>query len=410
MKFGFYFDFNHLTNFDLGDFFQGKKGVSGTDSSFFRVVQGLADLGQDITLFAKGEVKEGRARTVAVGSFHEATQKAIADGYATIISVYKEGEDLKRGIALANSSSLKIAIWAQNPITKGYMELFTKSKAISHIVFVEQFDPNHIRHHALFNKSIVIPNGIEEKVYTQSPVRPASQKKICFLGSLTYTKGFHLLAQAWPKVREKVADAQLIVLGSGKLYNNSATLGPLGLADKEYEEKHIMPFLGSSIEELDKNGVVLHGLINRNQLIDLLPTLKAVCINPNIYGSLESCSVSSLESQMLGVPVIGGAAGGNLCTILHGETGFLSLPEELHTYIIKLLEDDELNLKMRHKARQHCLAHYELNDVLHLWKTFLTGNANEIQSLSPRITKTILDKRIVIKQAIRLLTLNGKLL
>lgn len=409
MTIGFYFDFCHLTNFDLDDFFAGKKGVSGTDSSFFRVVQGLSELGLDIVLLAKGEVKGGSTRIVGVKSFHEATQKAISDGYSKLISVYKEGEDLKSGIALAESSSLNIAIWAQNPITKGYLELFSKSRAVSHIVFVEQFDPNHIRHHALFNKSIVIPNGVEKEVYA-TPIREAADNTICFLGSLTYTKGFHLLAEAWPKVREKIRDAKLIVLGSGKLYDNKAILGPLGLADRQYEEQHIMPFLGHSKEQLEQNGVVLHGLVNRNQLIELLPSCKAVCINPNVYGSLESCSVSSLEAQMLGVPVVGGASGGNLCTIVHGETGFLARPEELHLYLIKLLSNGGLNREMRAKARQHCLEKYELKHVLALWQKFLQGNPTEIDSLRPIITKQILDKRIVVKQAIRLLTLNGKLL
>ena len=64
-----------------------------------------------------------------------------------------------------------------------------------------------------------------------------------YLGSLVPQKGFHLLAKIWLKVVERVPNARLVVIGSGKLYDSNAQLGDWNIADKNYEDKYIKPFL-----------------------------------------------------------------------------------------------------------------------------------------------------------------------
>ncbi|MCB6981976.1 glycosyltransferase, partial [Bacteroides uniformis] len=60
---------------------------------------------------------------------------------------------------------------------------------------------------------------------------------VAYVGSLVPAKGFDLLASAWPAVLAKVPDAQLFVVGSGKLYNRNSVLGKWNIADEKFENK-----------------------------------------------------------------------------------------------------------------------------------------------------------------------------
>lgn len=402
MKIGYYLDFSHLNDFNHHNFKEGILGISGTDSSFIRVVDSLTQRQFDITLFASGKISSETLKVHQVLNLTDATKTAIEENFTHLIFVYKEGNDLQNAINLANSSTLKMSVWAQNPAGKFYLDYFANAPSLKNIIYVEQHDANQIRHHIAFKKALVVPNGIEKDIYANKEINNPKGNKICFLGSLTYSKGFHLLAKAWPKVRKAIPDAKLIILGSGKLYDNNAVLGPLGLAESGYEMEYIMPYLGNTPQALYENGVEVMGLVNRNQLLEILPESNLVCINPNIYGSLESCSVSSLESQMLGIPVVAGKAGGNLCTILDGKTGFLTVPEKLHFYIIKLLTEKALAGKFGKNARQHALAKYELQKVIDIWESILIRN--DLSKSKVRFNGFWNNPKIILKEIIRLMT------
>ena len=396
-------DFSHLMGFDVAMFLGGNKGVSGTDSTFIRVVNGLASNGSNLTLFAKGSLEPGNIATRYTTGVEEATDIAIKEHFDCLVFVYKEYQEVINAIQLANRSSLKMIVWAHNPIGHVYLDLFAHSPSILHIVYVEQFDANHIRHHKAFQKALVIPNGIEEEVYARLPSSNSKSSQVCFLGSISYSKGFHHLAKAWPTIRKQVPDATLLILGSGKLYDNRAKLGPLQLGEESYEKEYIMPFLGKNETELFENGVRRMGLVTRNDLLMILTHCKVVCINPNTEGSLESCSVSSLEAQMIGVPIVAGKAGGNLCTILQGKTGFLVTQGELPHAVVKLLKNEELRIRMGNNAKKWATTHYELESILQKWELYFYQPENKWASLKPRLSKNILSFKIIVKTVVGML-------
>lgn len=68
------------------------------------------------------------------------------------------------------------------------------------------------------------------------------EHNVCYIGSLHPAKGFQFLAQAWPKVLKEVPDANLFIIGSGKLYGRNAQLGKWGIAKEEFEEE-FMPYI-----------------------------------------------------------------------------------------------------------------------------------------------------------------------
>ena len=53
---------------------------------------------------------------------------------------------------------------------------------------------------------------------------------VVYMGCLVRSKGFHVLARYWGDIVRAVPTARLHVVGTRRLYNEGAALGPLGLA------------------------------------------------------------------------------------------------------------------------------------------------------------------------------------
>jgi glycosyltransferase involved in cell wall biosynthesis len=406
IKVGFYFNAEHLSNFSIDNFTAGELGLSGTDSSFFRIVEGLAKREDiELYLFATNIQNYNRSYFNCV----ENIEQAINNCYSLKIDVLvfndlKDKQKIQKAIRSASSLNITLVVWAQNPII--HLDLYTNSPIVKKIIYVERYDLCHIRHTKSFYKSTYIPNGIEKEIYYRNSNDVPNEKTLVFLGSITPTKGFHLLAKSWPTILKKVPEASLHIIGSGKLYNNHTSLGPLGLSTSEYENE-LIPYIGGTQAELKKNRVFCQGLSTRNDVIEILKKARVACINPNSWGSLESCSVSSLEIQLSGVPVIAGRAGGNLLTIKHRKTGILvKRPEkELAKEVIRLLDDEELNKRMRQKAPEHILEHYSLDRIILQWEAELKAIVNNQSATFHSIPKQIMSVKLYTKECIRIINL-----
>ena len=73
---------------------------------------------------------------------------------------------------------------------------------------------------------------------------------VVYIGSIVPLKGVHLLTRVWKKVLSSVPDAQLFIIGSGKLYDSKAKLGPFGIAEIFYEKKLLKHIL-SQTQQID---------------------------------------------------------------------------------------------------------------------------------------------------------------
>ena len=88
-------------------------------------------------------------------------------------------------------------------------------------------------------------------------------KTVTYIGSLVPTKGFHLLANAWKAVLAEVPDAQLHVVGSGKLYDRNSKLGAYGIAEESYENSFIKGITDRAGELLPS--VHFHGVMGEEK-------------------------------------------------------------------------------------------------------------------------------------------------
>jgi glycosyltransferase involved in cell wall biosynthesis len=143
-------------------------------------------------------------------------------------------------------------------------------------------------------------------------------------------KGFHRLAKVWPEVINKFPDAQLEVIGSGKLYDRNQKLGKWGMATENYEQKFRAPLADDDGSPLDS--ITFHGLVSQATKIDILQDTTVGVINPR---GTETFSVSAVEFQAAGTPVVSRAQGGVLDTVKHQETGLLHTSDQVMAENIK---------------------------------------------------------------------------
>ena len=151
-------------------------------------------------------------------------------------------------------------------------------------------------------------------------------------------KGFHHIARVWPAVKERVPNAELVVIGSGKLYDRNRSLGKWGVAEEGYE-RQIRAYLSDGHGNPDPS-VDFKGTLGIEK-IKILQEADVGIVNPS--GATENCPGSAIEFQAAGTPVVSGAYRGLLDTVLHERTGLLGRSDrDLIDNIVYLLRNKGL--------------------------------------------------------------------
>ncbi len=174
------------------------------------------------------------------------------------------------------------------------------------------------------------------------------------LGRLIRRKGFDKLILAFPKIKEAIPDAVLIIAGKGP------------------EEEFLRKSAGGN------SGIIFVGEISEKQkwafynLCDLfaLPTRE-------INGDTEGFGIVYLEAAYFGKPSVAGNSGGVSEAVLDGKTGILvdgGNVDEIAGAIVKLLKDDELRKKMGRKAKERVAQEFGAAKQISKIKEFLIYN------------------------------------
>lgn len=190
-------------------------------------------------------------------------------------------------------------------------------------------------------RRLCLPNGVDTRRFrpidaASRPARRAALRLpphplVVFSGRLAPEKGLAALLRLWPRVREKVADASLLILGSGP-------------------ER-------AALENLAGPGVVFG-----DQVDDVVEYLSCadVFVLPS-HG--EGLSNALLEAMAVGLPVVATNVGGAGDVIRHGESGWLVPPradDELLAGLLVLLRRSDLSRAMGERARTHVVRHHDL--------------------------------------------------
>ena len=343
MKLGFYFNSEHLKPWTWKDFMEDNLPLSGTDSQFLRILYSLAKRNHDCFLFSTRKVnsEDYSIFEIYVENLSDAVLKSKEIGIDILIFSTSCGfSQIYEALPFWETLRQPCLVWCQNFLNGNpILDVLAKSSFVRRFTCVSSCQVDALRDHSIFFKTNYIHNSIDLDRFEQFTHVEREPLNICYLGSLTIYKGFQHLARIWPYIHKKFPKSKLFVLGSSKLYDKDSNLGPLGVTDRDFENSAIIPYLGKNLSEVESKGVFFLGLVTPDKIRQVVSSCSVGIINPSLK-TPECCSVSSLEIQACGVPVIGGNCGGNRETIKHQQTGILVRNErDLLLAISKLLDD-----------------------------------------------------------------------
>jgi glycosyltransferase involved in cell wall biosynthesis len=183
----------------------------------------------------------------------------------------------------------------------------------------------------------VIPNPFDESVITDAHLPDDLVLPECFflyVGKLSPHKGADLLPAI---VRALPADAPpLLVVGEGELAGDLRAADPTG------------------------RRIRLLGQVANTSVLALMARASAF-VFPSRWA--EPLSRTPIEAQMMGCPVVATATGGTAETVVDGETGYLTAPDDAQAmamHLTALATDAALHERMSAVARQHTRETYAL--------------------------------------------------
>lgn len=321
IKVSFYLENKGYTNVDLRIPEKGNPGIGGTQFTTLATAYYLNQLYSDhIEVLILANSRELFPSTLSIWqaeSLVDAARKSEQAGCDIFVfqspladhEIYNQLRQLKlKAIARSNNT----------PYSSGFNQIAECPQVKAHVcVGQEQLDL--LRDHKVFTKSICIFNPFNLEEFVPKNNRIKKGNTVVFLGNIIYAKGFHYLARVWKKILKARPDAKLIVIGSGKLYDRNQVLGTWEIAEEAYEAQWIRPFLSDEKGNL-LNSVHFVGLLGEEK-IEILQHADVGVVNPS--GLTETFCSAAVEFQSCGTPVVSGAKGGLLDTVIHGETGLL---------------------------------------------------------------------------------------
>lgn len=252
-----------------------------------------------------------------------------------------------------------------------HIRKMARSKYFKALVCVGREQYDFMMDSPLKPKLAYIDNGIHvDSCWLDVQNEVKDPRLVVFMGALVPVKGFHQLAEAWPKVLNKFPDAKLSVIGSVKMYGDKLTVGPLGVANDDYERNHIMPYLCDATGTVHPS-VTFHGQMGREKF-SVIRRASVGIVNPT--GQTETCCVSAVEMSACKVPVVTGAYYALLDTVLHNQTGLLGRgPDDLAKNICALLGNPVRARELGEAGYKRAHDQYDFISVAPRWVELFTA-------------------------------------
>ncbi len=322
IKVGVYIPNKQHSNIDLSKPEEGNPGIGGSEFTIITIPYYLNKYYPEnkvsFIIYATDpkNLPESFDKKKKVLNEIDALEKSNDDNCDILLARISVNDIGKKFIAIADKLKPKVILRGNNtPYT--LLNKIAKSKQIKVFQCVSREQYDSLRDHKIFYKSTYIFNGFNTKHFIPKTIDKSSYN-VCYIGNIIPSKGFHLLAKAWPKIKKKFPRAKLDVIGSGILYGNNIVLGKWGIAEENYEDRFMRYLLDESgkIQE----DVRFHGLLGKEK-IKILQNARVGVPNPS--GKTENCPASAIDFQACGTAVVTTADYGFLDTVLHKKTGLL---------------------------------------------------------------------------------------
>ena len=373
----FYLNNHNITSVDLTNVERGNPGIGGSEYLCVLVANALHKRGNiNIVLLCdeKGKFPSGLS-VYSCGNIENAI-KQWQDKIDYFVIDSKQ-MDFTWATSYPNTHFI---LWANNDMSHKTRQLIAKLDNIVRLVQVGREMYDLYRDSICFPKMEYIFNAVPmkfmEKYHHLTPYK-YRKNRVVYIGSIVPIKGFHLLAKAWSQILKVIPDAELIVMGSGKLYNRTNKMGKYGIAEKNYENE-FMQYL------TNKDGKILPsvhflGIVGQEKN-DILATCKVGVPNPS--GLSETFGYTAVEMQLMGCAVTTIECPGYIDTVYDTKLLYKS-PKQLSKYIISLLKN-EYNPNYE-STIEYIQKNFSLENVADEWENlFININKKFYKAPSPR--------------------------
>ena len=378
MKIAFFFENNPHEGRDLRRVTDGNPGMAATPYLFFLIAHLLSvrDNGLDVTLLlTRPMVMDDGVRIRLAADFRDAHRQCCKDGVDYL--VVKHSNAYCHDISHMDSTlPTKVIIWCHNFVPFPQLAAYARSPLVARLITVGREQADSYRDHRAFRKTDWIYNAVETHTLLQraAGLPPASQRRhvVTYIGAIIPGKGFQVLAKAWPEVLRRVPDAQLYVIGNGRLYGDHVELGPWRLAERHFEAR-IMKHLTSYGQLLP--GVHLMGIMGEEKYKVMGMTKVGV---PNPSGLTETFCNSAVEMQLMGAVIASKRCIGYMDTVKNGR--LVDNPLQLADCIADCL----LSSHDDYDATQEAIVNNFSHDVVaHQWERLFLEALPHGQHLHP---------------------------
>jgi glycosyltransferase involved in cell wall biosynthesis len=367
MKIGIIYDDISREGLDCSQPNKGNPGVGGTQYCYLMFLYYYAQYftNDSIVVYRHRNAnilprmpREDIIKYVETSNIRECVEKAAGDDVDFLLFTHGHLLEITEYLETYN---IRGVVWVHNWIRGEYLKKIVQSQMIVRVVFLGQEHYDRYVDHEITKKAVVIPNMFNTEGY---PARSSIvNHNVTYVGAIVPGKGFHALAEAWPRVIDEIPDANLYVIGKGNLYGKGMEPGPLGIADSKYENqfyRHITNTEGGVIPSVHFLGIL------GSEKIDYYLKTSVGIVNPT--GVTEVCPISALEMEAAGIPVISRKINGLPDVIIDGCTGILIRNQkQLAQSIIDLLIDLEKNETMGMKGREFVQEMFSPIKIINLW-------------------------------------------
>ncbi len=346
-----------LTNLE-----KGNPGIGGTEYLVLMLATHFSSCETNtVTLYLQKKVAglSASVRQIEVPSFTEAINyhKALPNSLMICGPHEAIGHPVLHTAAM--SSGIRFVLWAH--VEFHYLPevvAFANCDAVKAVVFLTAHSYAHYDKR-IRKKSVIIGHP---SMFLDVAKREAFSNEIVFLGALVPLRRCENLLQVLPDIISRYPECHLTVFGGGNLYDRSLPLGPMGVANPEYEAK-----LSLIIDENNLHDrVSFKGNVALSECITLLNHAAVGVANPR-YQGYETFCLSAVEMGSFGLPVIAGDIDGLKDTLPRGCGYRVKSNNKLKKRLIQLLGNQRKNMAMGEKYRAYIAEKYAPTRFFGAW-------------------------------------------
>lgn len=293
----------------------------------------------------------------------------LAQKYQADLLILKAPTSLSLQNDIAHSS-IKVVLWAHNYLLSDFTRWASKTEQVKGVIFVGKEQYERYIDDDISTKSTYIYNIVNDNIHTSQ--RPNYSHNVVYMGAIVPSKGFHIVAKMWKGILKEVPNAKLLVIGSGRLYNDEAETGRFGIAADSYERSFAKYITDNNGELLPS--VTFLGMLGKEKYDVFLNGCVGI-INPSAKTECLPCSVIEMNSAFL--PVVTKYGTGFPDVIKNGETGSLMRTYRgIQNEVIRYLKDKEMRKERGEKSKRF-VNNFSAEELIPKWELVLGQILND---------------------------------